>query len=145
MIGTLVRSAANEFIRHHDDLLAGTHKTPLTEIIPQKDILEKIRKRSASGIYNHPSIAEIIGAGFELVMGMLDIFVPCVSDIAHAALNNTQPSCRSRRIAGMLPEHLCGETSYNAYDRLQGILDYISGMTDGNAVALYQKLKGISL
>ena len=145
VIGTLVRSAANEFIRHHDDLLAGTHKTPLTEIIPQKDILEKIRKRSASGIYNHPSIAEIIGAGFELVMGMLDIFVPCVSDIAHAALNNTQPSCRSRRIAGMLPEHLCGETSYNAYDRLQGILDYISGMTDGNAVALYQKLKGISL
>ena len=45
----------------------------------------------------------------------------------------------------MLPEILRNPVPSSAYYRLLGILDYISGMTDRNAVALYQKLKGISL
>ena len=44
----------------------------------------------------------------------------------------------------MLPEML-HHRSESAYCRLLGVLDYISGMSDRNAVSLYQKLKGISL
>lgn len=143
-IGVLVRSAADEFIRHHDELLAGTWKTPLTETIRQKDILQQIRKRSTSGIYNHPSVAEIVGAGFELVTGMLDIFVPCVSEMDREKCGGSPASYRSRRISAMLPEMLYHSPG-SAYCRLLGILDYISGMSDRSAVSLYQKLKGISL
>jgi dGTPase len=145
VIGVLVRSAADEFIRHHDELMAGSWNIPLTETIAQKDILGRIRARSASWIYNHPSVAEIIGAGFELVMGMLDIFVPCVSEIDRERCGRGKASSRSIRIAAMLPEMVHREYAGDAYSRLLGVLDYISGMTDRNAVSLYQKLKGISL
>ena len=144
VIGVLVRSAADEFIRHHDELLNGSWNTPLTETIPQKDILNRIRSRSTSGIYNHPSVAEVVGAGFELVMGMLDIFVPCISEIDREKCGGKKASSRSRRISAMLPEML-HHRSESAYCRLLGVLDYISGMSDRNAVSLYQKLKGISL
>lgn len=145
VIGVLVRSAADEFIRHHDELLNGTWDTPLTEAIEQKEILHRIRKRSATGIYNHPSVAEIVGTGFELVMGMLDIFVPCVSEIDRERCGGKAASTRSRRISAMLPEMLNHPFPESAYCRLMGILDYISSLTDRNAVSLYQKLKGISL
>ncbi len=145
VIGILVRSAADEFIRRHDDLLRGQWTAPLTETIPQKTVLERIRKRSASGIYNHPSVAEVVGAGFEMVMGMLDIFVPCVSEMDMEKCGVKAASTRSRRIAAMLPEMLYHPDPGSAYCRLLGILDYISGLSDRNAVSLYQKLKGISL
>ena len=145
VIGVLVRSAADEFIRRHDDLLCGEWTIPLTEAIPQKAVLERIRKRSASGIYNHPSVAEVIGAGFEMVMGMLDIFVPCVSEMDHEKCGGTAASTRSKRISAMLPEMLYHPDPGSGYCRLLGILDYISGLSDRNAVSLYQKLKGISL
>jgi len=144
-IGVLVRSAADEFIKNHEELLNGTWNTPLTETIPQKEILKKIRSRSAESIYNHPSVAEVVGAGFELVMGMLDIFVPCVNETDREKCGGKAASTRSRRISAMLPEILRNPVPSSAYYRLLGILDYISGMTDRNAVALYQKLKGISL
>jgi len=144
-IGVLVRSAADEFIRHHDELLAGTWNTPLTEIIPQKDILASIRARSTADIYNHQSIAEIVGSGFELVMGMLDFFVPCISEVARENSGGAKASTRSRRIAAMLPDVLVNPGLDNEYLRLLAILDYISAMTDRCAVSLYQKLKGISL
>lgn len=144
-IGILVRSAADEFIRHHDELLTGTWSTPLTESIPQQAVLKRIRERSVSGIYNHPSIAEVIGAGFELVTGMLDIFVPCVSEIDHEKCGGRRATTRSRRIAAMLPEMFSQSEPRSAYCRLLGVLDYISALSDRNAVSLYQKLKGISL
>lgn len=145
VIGVLVRSAADEFIRHHDELLGGQWTKPLTETIAQKETLAKIRSRSAADIYNHPSIAEIVGSGFELVMGMLDIFVPCISEVARECAGGTPASCRSRRIAAMLPDVMAHSGLANPYIRLLTILDYISAMTDRCAVSLYQKLKGISL
>ena len=144
-IGVLVRAAAEEFIRRHDDLLSGSWVKPLIDRIPQQEIIDRIRRRSETGIYNHPSVAEVVGAGFELVMGMLDIFVPCVGEIDREKCGGAPASTRSRRIAAMLPPMLHHPDPGNACRRLMSILDYISGMTDRNAVTLYQKLKGISL
>ena len=110
-----------------------------------ENVLSRIRERSASGIYNHPTVAEVVGAGFELVMGMLDIFVPCISEIDREKCGGAAASSRSRRISAMFPEMLHHSAPGSAYCRLLGILDFISGMTDRNAVSLYQKLKGISL
>ena len=146
-IGVLVREAAEQFIAHHDDLLQGKWRTPLTECIPQKDILAQIRCRSAANIYNHRSVAEIVGSGFELVTGMLDIFMPSLNEIAREKAGGKKARYRSKRVAAMLPQmafpHELQGTP--AYCRLLRLLDYISGMSDRYAVSLYQRLKGISL
>ncbi|MBR7156667.1 MAG: deoxyguanosinetriphosphate triphosphohydrolase, partial [Lentisphaeria bacterium] len=147
VIGVLVKAATEAFIQHHDELLAGTFNQPLSEVIPQSDILAKIRRRSIMDVYNCRDVAEVVGAGFELVQGMLDIFVPCVNEMADEAIGAGRASYRSRRITAILPPMtgLIPGGGSPHYQRLLKILDYISGMTDHYAVSLYQKMKGISL
>jgi len=148
VIGELVRQTVEEFIRRHDEILNGTWAAPLLSVISAGALLERIRRRSEESIYNHPHVAEVVAAGFEMVSGMLDIFVPCVDELARERLGGARASSRSRRLAALLPEAVLaddpGEGS-GSYLRLLRVLDSISGMTDGFAVNLYQKLKGISL
>lgn len=146
-IGVLVRNAADVFIAHHDELMRGEFNSSLTEMIPQSGILAEIRERSVRDIYNHRSVAEVVGAGFELVQGMLDIFVPCVNEMALECAGKLKASYRSRRVSALLPvlHYPRPDEIDSTYTRLLRVLDYISGMTDRYAVALYQKLKGISL
>lgn len=148
-IGSLVRQVSKVFIDHQQELLEGTLPKPLVDYIPCRDILDKIRSRSASGLYNHRSVAEVIGAGFEMVSGLLDIFVPCVNEIAAEAIGGAPAGYRSRRLSTMLPVGAMAPNDEiwckNSYYRLMSILDFVSGMTDGYAVSLHQKLKGISL
>ena len=84
-----------------------------------------------------------------MVSGMLDIFVPCVNEMALEATGGKNASFRSRRLSALLPdmaENLADEEwRRSAYLRLLRVLDYVSGMTDSYAVSLFQKLKGISL
>ncbi len=148
-IGSLVRKVSEAFVRNHDTLLAGDLLMPLTDYIDCKDVLVKLRKRSAEGIYNHRQVAEVTAAGFEMVSGMLDIFVPSVEEIAGEAAGSGKASYRAKRVSAMLPEYALktadSEWMTSPYLRLLGVLDYISGMSDSYAVSLYQKLKGISL
>ena len=148
-IGCLVREVAQVFIEHQQELLTGKLEKPLIEYTSCFDTLNRIRKRSASGIYNHRSVAEVIGSGFEMVSGLLDIFVPCVDELAVEISGGPSAGYRSRRLAAMLPFYTVDRNSTlwrsDSYTRLMSILDFVSGMTDGYAVSLHQKLKGISL
>ena len=148
VIGRLVDEVGAVFESRHDEIISGTLTQPLIEYTACRDVLDEIRKRSVSGIYNHRRVAEVIGAGFEMVSGMLDIFVPCVNELAAERNGGPAASYRSRRIGAILPESIDFDAPQWRADpgyRLMQVLDYISGMTDGYAVSLFQKLKGISL
>ena len=127
----------------------GTYAEPLLSGIPASAILERIRRRSEESIYNHPHVAEVVAAGFEMVSGMLDIFVPCADELARERRGGGAASCRSRRLGALLPEPVFSaapvEGTSDEYLLRLRVLDFISGMTDGFAVNLYQKLKGITL
>ena len=149
VIGRLVGECTKAFIDHHEELLSGTLEKPLLSYIGCQEPLRRIEARSTRDIYQHRAVAEVIGAGFEMVSGMLDIFVPCVNEMALEATGGKTASFRSRRLSALLPdmaENLADEEwRRSAYLRLLRVLDYVSGMTDSYAVSLFQKLKGISL
>ena len=147
VIGELVRQAVDAFIERHDDILEGQLTDPLLKCVPAADILKRIRRRSEESIYNHRHVAEIVATGFEMVSGMLDIFVPCVDELVRERQGGPVASSRSRRLGALLPDYgfVDSETENGSYPCLLHVLDYISAMTDGYAVNLYQKLKGISL
>ena len=149
VIGSLVRETSRVFCENCDELLKGGVGKPLTELLPCTPQLGELRKRSVELIYNHRRVAEIIGAGFEMVSGMLDIFVPSVNELAEEKLGKGKASYRSRRM-GMIVTDIAEklndpEWCADPYARLMTVLDFISGMTDSYAVAIYRKLKGISL
>ncbi len=149
LIGTLVRQVTELFAAHHEELLQGTLEKPLTSYLDCAPALDALRERSTKVIYNNRQVVEIVAAGFEMVSGMLDILMPCVEELAAEARGVGRASYRSRRVGAMFPAEtlqLKNEAWLaSAYLRLLSVLDYVSGMTDGYAVSLYQKLKGISL
>jgi len=147
VIGELVRQTAAAFIDRHDEILNGLLAEPLLRYIPAAEVLGRIRRRSEESIYSNRRVAEVVAAGFEMVSGMLDIFVPCVDELAAERRGGPVAGSRSRRMGALLPESsfAAPESEAHPYLRLLRVLDYISAMTDGYAVNLYQKLKGISL
>jgi len=98
---------------------------------------------SRETIYSTDRGVQIEIAGYEVLGGLLDIFMSAVNDIA---THGEQTSNRSRKLASQLPAecvHAARETG--PYERLMRMLDFVSGMTDSYAVALYRRVKGIAL
>ena len=147
VIGELVCQTTAAFIDRHDGILNGVLPEPLLRYIPAAEVLERIRRRSEESIYSNRRVAEVVAAGFEMVSGMLDIFVPCADELAAERRGEGPAGSRSRRMGALLPESSFAseESAEHPYLRLLRVLDHISAMTDGYAVNLYQKLKGISL
>lgn len=63
-------------------------------------------------------------------------------------MHGPQASSRSRMLIYLIPEPFTGpgrRPSDDPYRRVLAITDFVSGMTDSYAVALFKKLTGISL
>lgn len=148
VIGVLVRGAAQIFCEHQEELLNGEYLTPLLNGLEIYPVVQEIQRISHAKVYNHIKVAEVIAAGFELVSGMLDILVPAVEELAEERNGGQKASYRSRRLASVIPENYMRLEDErwlgSAYLRLLNILDYLSGMSDSYAVALFKKMKGIS-
>jgi len=140
-IGTLIGEVIEAFIKNHKEILAGELNQPLVELIPSFEALKKIQQRSIDDIYTYQRAVEIEAAGFELTEGLLNTFAAAINDYAE----NEKPSYRSKKMLQLIPEKYRNVNPDSPYLRLLNLLDFISSMTDSYAVALYKKIKGISL
>lgn len=140
-IGKLIGELIKAFIKHHDEILAGEFDQALVEVIPSSKALKEIQQRSVDDIYTYQRAVEIEAAGFELTEGLLNTFAAAINDYA----GNEKPSYRSKKMIQLIPENYRNTNSQCSYLRLLNLLDFISSMTDSYAVALYKKIKGISL
>ena len=144
-IGRAVEEAASVFLANEEALLAGEFEQPLIACTAIAQPLEAIVQRSRKSLYCSPRGLEIEAAGFEVIAGLLDLFVEAVESLA--AEGRDQPP-RWRNLLQLVPEQFIGRGGVPAldlYTRLQRMTDFVSGMTDSYAVGLYKKLRGISL
>jgi dGTPase len=144
-IGKLIGEVIESFIKNHDQILAGEFNQPLVESIPSTEALKIIEQRSVDDIYTYQRAVEIEAAGFELTEGLLNTFAAAINNYAEAKLKNEKPSYRSQKMLQLIPEKYRNVNPDSSYLRLLNLLDFISSMTDSYAVALYKKIKGISL
>ena len=89
------------------------------------------------------TIVLLEAAGYEVLGGLLDVFMSAVNDLA---ARGEKAARRSEKLARLLPAEciqVAGESG--PYLRLMRMLDFVSGMTDSYAVSLYKKVRGISL
>jgi dGTPase len=143
-IGSAIEECAALFLEREGEILAGTFDTPLIDAIGSSAAWDEIIRVSRAQIYNTPRGVEIEAAGFEVLGGLLDVFVSALNDLA----SPDKPSPRSHKLLQLVPAETLapGRTPHaDAYERLMRILDFVSGMTDSYAVALYKKVRGISL
>lgn len=144
-IGAVIDQATEVFIANEEAILAGRFEQPLIQCTPAAEALEAIVRRSIPTLYSAPRGLEIEAAGFEVIGGLLDLFVEAVEALAEQG-SGLAP--RWRNLLKLVPEPFIGpgrKAAPDAYTRLLRMCDYVSGMADSSAVSLYKKLRGISL
>jgi len=142
-IQQLIKECVDLFLSREDKILSGAFDSALTDHIASTAVLKRIQSISFTKIYKSKPVIEREVAGFEVLKGLLDTFVPAVLE-CH---NNPKPSWYRSSLIRLLPwdYQLMIDKSESLYEVLLVLLDFISGMTDSYALSLYRNIKGISL
>ncbi|TLU98242.1 deoxyguanosinetriphosphate triphosphohydrolase [Dyadobacter luticola] len=135
-INTLIGACSELFYQKQKTILDGDFNKSLIDGIPEPfcSAMKEIADISRRRIYNYSSVVQIEVAGYKVMGGLLEEFVP-------AYLNNN--SHYTRKLVDLIPKQFI-TSSTDPYQRIQTVLDFVSGMTDLYAVELFRKIKGIS-
>jgi dGTPase len=143
-IGRLLESAATVFLENEADILSGAFDADLLEASPASTPLQAVKQVAWDHIYVARPALEIETAGFEVLGGLLSLFIAAVE----AGAKMRPMTTRERMLLKLLPAQFLGpqgEPYADPYLRFLRITDFVTGMTDSYAVDLYRKLKGIDL
>ncbi len=135
-INTLTNLCAGIFFKEQERLLKGELNQSLTDMIPEPYLSawKAVEKVSVERIYNFSSVIQKEVAGYKIMAGLLEEFVPA---LIH---NNTH---YYKKLVKLIPKQYHTDLT-DIYSIIQSVLDFVSGMTDLYAVDLYRNIKGIS-
>jgi len=137
-INTLVNECADVYRQNADLIISGEYKSTLMDDVEYKcQSLQDIERLSVTKIYDHHSVIKVELAGYKVMSGLLDIFVP--------SLLSDSPSAIEKKSLTLLPLQFRVDSTNSAYDRVMGVIDFISGMTDDYAIDMYKNIMGIDI
>ena len=140
-INKLINQSVEVFSEYEDDILNGTFDTALTSHISSTEAMEKIKEVSVEKIYRAQIVLEKEVAGFQVLTGLLEPIVEAIIEF-----KSDSASQQSKTILRVLPVEVTTFLEQgNLYTNLRVVLDYISGMTDSHALAMYRKIHGMSM
>ena len=137
VIGKLENECAAAFLRHEEEILAGTFQGSLIKHISlrQRKAYERCSNVAFSKIYRSKPVLDIELAGFHIMGTLLERMVDAI--LHPDRFYSQQLLCR-----------VSSQYEINAPDlptRVMAVVDFISGMTDVFALDFYQKINGTSL
>lgn len=137
VIGKLENECVSAFLKHEEEILAGTFEGCLVDHISerQRNAYKECQKVSFSRIYQSKPVLDIELSGYKIMATLMEVFVD-------AAVHPTQFYSKQliRRVSSQYDIE-----NENLEERIMAVIDYISGMTDIYALDIYQKINGISL
>ena len=138
-INGLVNKAAETFFKNCQEIICGRfNSTLMDEVEKQCPYLKKINDISIQKIYNHPSVIEVEMAGYNVMSEILSVFVTAV-------LNENRTPLQKKCLHLIPDQYNLAKDDTSPYEKTMGVLDFVSGMTDGYATELYRKMKGIDI
>lgn len=138
-IHTLTMTSIDIYSSNFESFLNGSFdKAIFNKIKDGCDALKNITDFSIQEIYNHRSVVEIENAGYNVMYELLSHFIPPTIIEEN---NRTQADKKALRL---IPSQFI-YNGKSAYEKVLGVLDYLSGMTDNYATDLYRKIKGIDI
>ena len=137
VIGLLIRECTRVFLEHENEILAGSFEGALIKHIAElpANAYKHCSDVSIKKIYRSRDVLDIELAGFRVISTLLELMIDAVTspEKAYSQLLINRVSSQYNMKAPVL------------YERIQAVLDYISGMTDVFALDLYRKINGNSL
>ena len=139
--GKMIDGVISTFVSNYEKIMTGEVEDELLYLSNASDIRQAF-KELGKIVYNDKQITQIELAGWEAIQGLLGIFISGIME------ETPQSSRLYRNISSSyryIFEKYPNQSTSDQYNKIQLIVDFISGMTDSYAISLYQRLKGIKL
>ncbi|MBL7471864.1 deoxyguanosinetriphosphate triphosphohydrolase [Robertkochia sediminum] len=137
-ISTLINDAVRIFLENEEAILAGEFHVALLERSKFKAQIDDIIKISVSHIYRSQEVVQKEIAGYRILNTLLDIFCGAVMRDYYGKASNYD-----KLILDMLPERF--KEANTPYRKLLSVSQFVAGLTDGNALLIFNKINGQSL
>jgi dGTPase len=138
-INALTQKASHIFLEYKSSILRGNYNSSLMrEVERDYTTLQDMERVSIDKIYYHRSVIEVELAGYNVMSELLKTFVSAV-------LETQRSSIQEKTIQLISQQYNQSNRNVSAYEKTMGVLDFVSGMTDGYATELYRKIKGIDI
>lgn len=139
VINALINKSIELYKSNFDKILQGNLEKGLLDIYKSENkTLQDIESFSIEKIYNHKAVVEIENAGYNVMYELLDHFIPSI-------LKSTdERKSYDKKALKLLPKQFFYEDGTD-YQKVLGVIDFVSGMTDNFATDLYRKIKGIDI
>lgn len=137
VIGRLISQCVNVFYEKQDEIFTGSFQQALIDhVLPvSKAAIKEIKDISIKEIYNDRSVVEIEISGYQIIGTLLEVFIDAILNPEEGV---------SKKMLMLLPDQYQGKHE-TTYEKVQAIVDFVSGMTDLYALDLYRKIKGINI
>ena len=139
VINSLINKAFQLYKDNFDKILNGNLDMALLDIYQSENkYLQEIEAFSIKEIYNHRAVVEIDNAGYNVMYELLSHFVfPILKPKSEYKIYDNMA-------LKLIPEQFLYENGTD-YQKVLGVIDFVSGMTDNFATDLYRKIKGIDI
>ena len=135
-INTLINEAVELFMHNEADILEGQFSKALLDVSKYKAQINDIIKISVQNVYNSKDVLNKEIAGYEVINELLNIFTTTIYNKQLGSLSNY-----NHLILKVFPKTL-DLNKDSLYDNLLSICNYVSKLSDSNAILTYRKLKG---
>lgn len=144
--GRMIEGIVDCFQKNYNKIMAGKFEFELLEESKGSDIRKSFEDLQRI-VFDNKKIMQTELAGWEIIYGLLDIFVPATESENFKDDGNTKEARLYKNISSSYRYIYKEFNNYDneTYNRIQLIVDFVSGMTDTYALDLYRKLKGIRL
>ena len=137
VIGLLISECTEAFLNNEAKILEGEFEGSLIRHISEQPAAayKHCADVSMRKIYRSRDVLDIELAGFRIISTLLELMIDAVRSPEKA-------------YSQLLINRVSGQYNIKApalYEKIQAVLDYISGMTDVYALDLYRKINGNSL
>ncbi len=136
-IGAMVGSCADVFASNEERLLSGEKTPPLVKMMEPRlrEAYQTCSQTAWKKIYNAPDVVDVDLAGNRIITYLMDTLMEAV----------LHPERHSSQLLLMRMPRQYEVNAAGLYERVQSVLDHVSGMTDVYALDLFRKLNGHSL
>lgn len=139
VINALINKTIQLYQDNFENIITGNQDKALLDIFKNESpSFQEVEAFSIEKIYGHRSVVEIENAGYNVMYELLNHFIPPI------ILENIQRKSYDKKALQLLPKQFIYEDT-SIYERVLGVLDFVSGMTDNFATDLYRKIKGIDI
>ena len=134
-INTLIEEAVSVFINNEEKILNGEFGNSLLDHCKYTPQIEDIIKVSVEKVYKSQEVIEKEIAGYKILTTLLDGYTQAIERKQNNQLRHYDKLLLSASQLNM-------DTKDSTYNYLMTCCNYISKLTDGNALLLFQKMNG---